>query len=405
MKLKNIDLAAERIRQSVERGEQVVIFGDSDLDGVASVVIVKETIDNLVSLLSNKEKEDYPPIFPCFPDRRNEGYGLNNKALAFIKSQINLTSGKKCLLITLDCGITNYDEVLDAKNSGFDVIIVDHHLPIGGRLPEADIVVDPKQPGDEFLFKEYCNAGLAFKLSQEILGDTMSPLLRESLLELTALATIADMMIEEDENRDFIFEGLATVELSSRPALKALIELLKKDEQFNSTRDLASRINGVLNSSKMENHVVLPYYYLVESDLKKAKRMARELIDEHENRQREIFSLTENIKYKLSEEPGTPIIFDGSSDWSIEFLGAVASRLSNYYDKPVFLYEKYADFSRGTVRVPKRYDAVKAMETCKDLLKTFGGHPAAAGFTVPNGNVEKFKECLLTYFNNLNLEQ
>jgi single-stranded-DNA-specific exonuclease len=398
MKIKNIDLAAERIRQAVKNGEQIIIYGDSDLDGVASAVIVKETIDNLVSRLAIEEKKKFPSVLAFFPDRKNEGYGLNEKALAFIKTQ-----AKSGLLITLDCGITNYNEIKDAKQYGFSVIVVDHHLPIGGKLPEADIVVDPKQPGDDFLFKEYCDAGLCFKLSEETLGDDMSSMLRETLLQLTALATISDMMIEEDENRDFIYNGLANIISSGRPALRALIDILSQ-ETFTSIRDMVSRINGILNSSKIENHVVLIYNFLIEPNLEKAKEIAQEFIEEHENRQREIISLTDNLKYIIGERPLTPIIFEGSTEYSIEFLGAVASRLSNYYGKPVFLYQKYAEYSRGSVRAPKGMDVVKAMESCGQLLRTFGGHPPAAGFTVVNENIEQFKDCLFKYFHNLNLE-
>ncbi|MFA5368720.1 MAG: DHH family phosphoesterase [Candidatus Paceibacterota bacterium] len=399
MKIKNIELVAERIKQSVVKNEQLVIFGDSDLDGVSSVVILKETIDNLRAILPLTQKENYPEIMVCFPDRQNEGYGLNQTALDFIKSKV-----KGGLLITLDCGITNYDEIKDAKAYGFDVIIVDHHMPVGGILPIADIVMDPKQPGDDFLFKEYCNAGLAFKLSEEILKDKMSSMLRESLLELTAMATISDMMIEEDENISFIFEGLLNIEYSNRPSIKTLVNLLGR-ENFNSKRDLISRLNAVLNSGRMEDHVAFIYLYLIQSDVSKAKEMAEELIEENENRQDEIYSLTNNLRAILSEKIGEPIIFEGSPNWSIEFLGAVASRICNYYGKPTFIYQKYEEFSRGTVRVPKGYDAVKAMESCGLLLRTFGGHPPAAGFTVINENIDQFKQCLIKYFNKINLEQ
>jgi single-stranded-DNA-specific exonuclease len=397
MKIKNIDLVAERIRQAVKDGEQIIIYGDSDLDGVSSAVIIKETIDNLISKLNLEEKKKYPPVLAFFPDRKNEGYGLNEKALAFIKTQ-----AKSGLLVTLDCGITNYEEIKDAKQNGFSVVLVDHHLPIGGKLPEADIIMDPKQPGDDFPFKEYCNAGLCFKLSEEILGSEMSSMLRETLLQLTALATISDMMIEEDENRDFIYNGLANILNSGRPALRALIDTLS-NETFTSIRDMVSRINGILNSSKMENHVVLIYQFLIESNLEKAKKIAKGFIEEHENRQREIVSLTDNLKYIIGERPLTPVIFEGSSEYSIEYLGAVASRLTNFYGKPVFLYQKYPEYSRGSVRAPKDVDVVKAMESCQELLRTFGGHPPAAGFTVVNENIDQFKEGLLKYFNNLNL--
>ena len=211
MKIKNIDKASERIKKAVQNNEQIILFADSDLDGAASATILKETIDNL----------NYSKTRVFFPDRRKEGYGLNKDVLEIITAEF-----EQGLLITLDCGITNYEEVKTIKEKGFSVIIVDHHKEVGNRLPEADIIVDPKQKEDKSLFKEYANAGVTFKLAEEILGDNMSKMLRESFLELTALATISDMMIEIEDNKEFIIQGLSNIEKSERPAIKAIISFL-----------------------------------------------------------------------------------------------------------------------------------------------------------------------------------
>lgn len=379
MKIKNIDKAAERIRKATIQKEQIIIFADSDLDGAASATILKEAIDNL----------NYSVSAVLFPDRKKEGYGLNKDVL-----QIIISKFKKGLLITLDCGITNYEEVRIAKENGFDVIIVDHHKEIGDKLPEADIVVDPKQKTDESLFKEYANAGVTFKLAEEILGENMSNMLKESFLELVALATISDMMVEIEENKEFIIQGLLNIENSERPALKAIMSFLG---EFNSKRDMVSKINSVLNSARINDHVIASYLLLTEPNLDKAKILAKDLIEETESKHREINALTENVKSKFLNNK-SEIIFDGSPNWQIEYLGSVASRLCNYFDKPIFLYQRYEEFSRGTVRVPKIHDAVKAMENCKELLKTFGGHAPAAGFTIRNENIEKFEKCLVEYF-------
>jgi len=173
MKIKNSEKAAERIRKAVEDKEQIIIFADSDLDGSASAVILKETIDNLL------DKEHLKQLF--FPRRGEEGYGLNEKALAAIVSQFK----GKGVIITLDCGITNFEEIKKAKENGFTVIVVDHHQAIG-KLPQADIIVDPKQEGETGVFKDYANAGVTFKLAEEILKEKMSPLLRKSFLELVS---------------------------------------------------------------------------------------------------------------------------------------------------------------------------------------------------------------------------
>jgi len=184
------------------------------------------------------------------------------------------------------------------------------------------------------------------------------------------------------------------IENSERPALKAIMSFLG---EFKSKRDMIAKINSVLNSARINDHVIASYLLLTESSLDKAKIIARELIEETESKHREIDALTENIKNKFLNNQ-SEIIFDGSPNWEIEYLGSVASRLCNYFNKPIFIYQKYENLSRGTVRVPKTQDAVKAMESCKELLKTFGGHAPAAGFTIKNENIEKFEKCLVEYF-------
>ncbi len=394
MKIKNIDKAAKRIIQAVENGEQIIIFGDSDLDGVSSMVITKETIDNLVSILPQEKKNSFPTVLAFSPVRRNEGYGLNSKALEFIKSKVD-----RGLIVTMDCGITNFKEVDIANAGGFSVVIVDHHKQIGS-LPNAEIIVDPKQEGDDYPFKEYCNAGLAFKLAEEILEDKMSSMLRDSFLELVALATISDMMPEVGENEEWIKAGLEKIETSQRPSLMAIFSL-SDPMDFYSKRDMILKINSALNSPTITDHIPKPYSFLIESDLDKAKITAKELFEESRQKQRGIADLTDTIEGMVSSKPPSSIVFEGSPDWEPEYLGSTASRLTNMFNRPVFIYCKGEEFSRGTVRLPKGLDAVKSMESCKELLEMFGGHAPAAGFTVKNENLEQFKKCLERYFDNI----
>jgi len=380
MKIKNIEKAARRIIKAVNQKETIIIYGDSDLDGISSMVILKETIDN-ISRFNN---------VLAFSPIRNEGHGLNFQALDFIKSKAN--SG---LIITLDCGITNFEEIKEAKESGFSVIVIDHHRPLE-NIPEADIVVAPKQKGDETTFKEYANVGLTFKLAKEILKEKMSPMLEQSFLELVALGTISDMMIEEGENKEWIEKGLESIQMSQRPAIRAIFSILNP-MNFSSKRDMVSKVNSALNSSSIDGHIHKAYLFLLESDFDKALETAKDLIEESNTKQKEVALLTEELIEKISKEDSS-IIFEGSYVWKGEYLGAVASRLSNHFNKPVFLYKKGEKISRGTVRMPKGMDAVKAMDSCKELLITFGGHAPAAGFTVDNSNINKFEKCLKNYF-------
>lgn len=389
MKIKNIDRAAERIKKAVNEGEQIVIYGDSDLDGIASMVIVKETVDNLASILKKKAS-----ILSFSPERKTEGYGLNEKALEFIKSKVS-----EGLIVTLDCGITNFEEIEDAWKSGFSVVVVDHHKTVGGIPESAEVVVDPKQEEDRYPFKDFANAGLAFRLAEEILKKDMSDMLKDSFLELVALATISDMMPETGENEEMVREGLEKIEYSQRPAIKAMFSLLNPMD-FSSKRDMVSKINSALNSSVINEHVPKPYLFLIESDFEKALMVGKELFKESRDKQRDVAALVEELTERVSVDD-SPIVFEGSHLWEPEHLGAVASRLSNHFDKPVFLYRKGEEVSRGTVRVPKGLDAVKAMESCRDFLIMFGGHPPAAGFTVKNENIGKFEECLKKYFSSI----
>ena len=153
-KIKNIEKAAERIRQAAINKERIILYGDSDLDGIASVVILEETIKNLSGEV----------CAVIFPNREEDGYGINMRALEFLKDK------SPALFITLDLGISNIKEVELANKMGFEVIIIDHHQ-ILDSLPAAKIIIDPNQEGDTYYFKELCNAGLTFKLCEEILSS------------------------------------------------------------------------------------------------------------------------------------------------------------------------------------------------------------------------------------------
>ena len=385
-KIRNMEEASLRIREAIANDEQILIYGDSDMDGVSSVVILEEAINNLASILKKKISK----IIVAFPDRNKEGYGLNNKALTFLDKK---RGDKKSLLITLDCGITNVLEVKEAKKLGFDVIICDHHKVLE-EIPEADIIVDPKHPEDDYYFKEYCNAGLAFKLAEEILKDNMSSYLKDAFIELVMLATIADMMPEEEENQKWIYEGLANLDKTQRPAILALKDAFPA---YSSKRDFVGKMISVFNTVKMKDHRVITYDFIKSNNIEEARETAKMLIKDTEERQAEIKALTENLKEDLLMSQSI-IVFEGSDKYRIDYLGAVASRLVGWFNKPVFLYASKGDLSRGTVRVPKGMDAVKAMTSCKELLVTYGGHAPAAGFTVKNENLEQFKEGLIKYF-------
>jgi single-stranded-DNA-specific exonuclease len=374
MEIKNLNKAAERIKKAVKNKENIVLYGDADLDGSASVIILEESIKNLGGKVS--------AIY--FPDRETEGYGINPLALAYLKQ---FAPG---LLVTVDCGIGNVKEVELAKKIGFDVVIVDHH-EILEKIPKAQIVVDPKQKGDKS-FKGLAAAGLAFRLAEILLDESMTENLRQNFLELTALATIADMMPKIDENEILIAEGSKYLESSWRPGISAFFEI-PSIQICPNLNEKIQRIISVLNSRDIENRLPVSYRVLTNKSLEDSKDLIIKLLGKTDQRKEKIKKISEELAQKVKEND--KIIFEGNRDWEAEIISPIASILCQQFIKPVFIYKILKGESMGTVRTPEGIDSVALMKKCKKLLITFGGHPKASGFRAKNGNLEKFKECLI----------
>lgn len=380
MEIKNLKKAADRIQKAVKNKEKIIIYGDADMDGISSVIILKETLRNL----GGKIEEIY------FPNREEEGYGLNEEALDFLEKKA------PALLITLDCGIGNFEEIKLANKMGFEIIIVDHHVVLE-KLPDASIIVDLKQEGDTYPFKDFAATGLCFKLCQVLLGRKLSDSMKKNFLELVALATLADMMPEKGENKEFIEEGLRSLETTFRPGLKVFFEI-DPTKDFVSTRELAQRIISTLNISIPKDHVNKSYELLTSSSVPEAKILALELFKKAELKRAKVREVVQEIEQRISKKGDEILILEGDPSWSIILAGTVASRICYAHEKPTFIFKKGEKESQGSLRMPKGLNGVEAMMSCKELLLTFGGHPPAAGFKLENKNLEKFKNCLIDYF-------
>jgi len=374
MEIKNLEKVANRIREAIKKNERIILYGDADLDGVCSVIILKETILNLGGKISQ--------IY--FPDREEEGYGITKEAINYLKNQ------SPALLISLDCGISNFGEIKELNELDFKIIVIDHH-EILDELPEAEIVIDPKQKGDKYPFKYLATAGITFKLAVEILKEKFSDSLRKNFLELVATATLADMMPQVEENQIFIEEGLNSLRDSWRPGLRVFLET----GDFKNPLEFAHKIASTLNASEKVNHLNETYLLLTEKDIEKAKNLAENLSEKSYQKHLEIKEIVNEIEERILDKGNEKIIFKGSKNWKLSFLGPVASRICQKYQKPIFLF-KIGDFeSQGAVRVPEGIDSVQLMKKCREHLITFGGHPPASGFRIKNENLEKFKDCLI----------
>lgn len=373
--IKNLEKAAGRILQAIKKGENILLYGDADLDGVNSVIILKEAIQNLGGLI--------PAIY--FPDRENEGYGISKEGLGYLKKF------SPALLITLDCGIGNFKEIKLARKYGFEVIVIDHH-EILDKLPQAQIIVDPKQKGDRYAFKELATVGIAFKLSEMLLKAKMTTGIKRSLLELVAIATLADMMPRINENKIFIEEGLSSLDYSWRPGINSFF---KTDflRGYNIIQRV-SKIISILNVRDVENHLPASFRVLTSVSSEKTQELIKKLIEKSKFRKEKIEDICDEIAKRIQKR-NEAIIFEGDENWDFSLISPVASISSQKYKKPAFIFKKLKTESQGTVRVPPRIDSVELMKKCKKLLITYGGHPRASGFRIKNENLEKFRTCLI----------
>ena len=378
MEIKNLEKAAKRILKAVKDKEKIIIYGDSDMDGVCSVIILNECIRNLGG-----------KAIIYFPDRETEGYAVNEGSLKELEKE------SPALFITLDFSITDFTGLKIAKEIGFETITIDHHQ-ILDENPPADIFVNPNQEGDKYPFKKLANVGIVYRLAILLLKDKMTENIRKDLLELTAMATIADMVPKEEDNEEIIIEGLASLKDSWRPGIQALLSL--ESVSSLSLMFQVNKMNSLLNIRDVEDGFPASYRVLISSDLDEAGRMVEKLLEKHAEKKRKINEVVEEVERRIAGKKEN-VILEGDSSWELTLLGVAAAILAQKHTKPVFLYRKGKEESQGSIRTIKGDDVVGAMQSCHDCLGNgYGGHPQAAGFNIKNENINKFKECLIEYY-------
>ncbi len=377
MEIKNLSKAVDIILKAVKENKNIIVYGDADLDGVSSVIIAKEAIEEAGGMVS--------AVY--FPNREKEGYGITQKALSELKKYA------PGLFLVFDCGIGNFKEVKDAKALGFEVLIVDHHK-ILGKIPEASLVVDPHREDDPYPFKDLAAAALSYKIAKALLakqGKWKSP---EKYLELAALSTLADQMPLLDENEKMVEEGVKALKYTKREGLLALAELT--DFKNIDVIELQQKMIASLNAGetgKDSNQI----YDLLTASKNDAHEFAEFLIKKLKKKKEEVKKITEEVEFRLKQSSGD-IVFEGDGAWPLVLLGPVASKICRKYNMPVFLYREGKNDCQGAVRNPSAMDGVKAMETCQNLLESYGGHAQASGFRVKKENLDSFKTCLEKYF-------
>ena len=375
--LHGMEQAVERIRSAMQRGEQIWIFGDYDVDGTTATSLLISTFRHL----------DFP-VKPYIPNRFEEGYGLNKEAIRKLKEQ-------GCdLLITVDCGITSIEEVECANTLGIDVIITDHHQPPPGQLPPAIGVITPKMPESQYPFDGLAGVGLAFKLAHGLMGgDDLDPFL-QSQLDLVALGTVVDMAPLIEENRVLSSLGLVELNKRERPGIKALCDVANHTDNkliagYTLGFVLGPRINAVGRMDEAAKVVEL----LTTESYEKAMPIAEEMETHNQNRQEVQNQIQEQAAAKIEKnrdhvEKKGLVVYD--KGWHPGVLGIVAARLLNQYNRPVFVLSVEGDKASGSGRCIEAMNLADSLNACSDLLVKHGGHHKAAGLTIKTANIDEF---------------
>lgn len=372
MLMQDMDKAVNVIRDAIEKHEEITVFGDYDVDGVTATAI----------LLTYLRKQGAQVGF-YIPDRHGEGYGLNIAAIEQIATHSKL-------LITVDCGITCAAEVARAKELGMRVIVTDHHQ-LGPQIPECEAVLNPLL--GHYPFRRLCGAGVAFKLVQAMGGTEAI----ESLWELAALATIADIVPLMDENRVIVYYGLAAMAATQRPGLIALMESAGVDMQKVSSSDVAFRMAPRINAGGRLALASRGVQLLTTRRMDTAREIAEELNQDNIRRREleiEIFQQADEMTRQQIDFMNERAIVVCGEGWNPGVIGLAASRLVEKYKWPTILLSRDGDICVGSARSIPGVNIHEAMSTCRDLFIRFGGHAQAAGLTIEAKNVPEFKRRL-----------
>ncbi len=372
--MKDMDKAVDRIETAIKNEENILIYGDYDVDGTTAVSLVFSYLQTL-----------YNNISTYIPDRYEEGYGISFQGIDFA------SDNGFSLIIALDCGIKAVDKIEYANKKNIDFIICDHHRP-GNEIPSAIAVLDPKRDDCNYPYDELCGCGVGFKLIQGLAEkrdqsiDTLT-----SYLDLVAIAIAADIVPVTGENRVLAYFGLQVINSNPRTGIKALIGQ-KKKEELNIT-DVVFGIAPRINAAGRMKHGLYAVNLLTESNFEKAQKYAAEIeqfnLDRKDVDQQITKEALLQIKENKEEDNYTSVVFNET--WHKGVIGIVASRLIETYYRPTLVFTKSGEKLAASARSVKGFDVYNALQECSDYIEQFGGHKYAAGLTLGPKNYQNFK--------------
>ena len=365
MAMQDMDKALRLIREAVDREEGIQVYGDYDCDGVCAASIMWETLTEYAASVGKAPKIEWR-----IPSRHGEGYGLNCAAVREIAREHRL-------LITVDCGITNHEEVRLAQLLGMRVIVTDHHQLAETPSP-ADAALNPLL--GSYPFRRLCGAGVALKVCQALLG--MEALRRR--LDLAALATVADLVLLADENRAIVSEGISAILNTDRPGLRALLLLAGIGEKLTST-DIAFRLAPRINAGGRMEEADQCVRLLLSRDQAEAEQIARHLEENNAARKSEQNRITAEaedlMRTQVCFRQDLAVVVMGEG-WNSGIIGLAAGNLCEKYHFPTIVLSNQNGTATGSCRSIPGVDIHKLLSRCSDLFLRFGGHEQAAGLTM-----------------------
>lgn len=377
--MKDMGLAVDRIRQAINAGERILVYGDYDVDGTTSVACMYQFLCRIYT----PEMVDY-----YVPHRYKEGYGISLQGIEYAKEQ------SVGLMISLDCGIKSAELIAHAKTLGIDFIVCDHHLP-GAILPPAIAILNPKQIDCPYPYKELCGCGVGFKLICALAQRLSIPETETwKYLDLVATAIAADIVPMTGENRILAFYGLKQINENPSTGIKALINLSKAQKPLNINNVvfiIAPRVNAAGRMDDARKAIQM----FIEQDLDQATAFAQMLTDNNTDRREADSNITGEA---LSIIQGDIILENRKSTviyqphWHKGVIGIVASRLMEYYYRPTIVLTRSGEVVSGSARSIPGFNIHEGLHQCQDLLLGFGGHYFAAGMTMKPDNLLAFAE-------------
>lgn len=377
--MKGMERAVERISRAIDNDENIIIYGDYDVDGITSTSLLYMVLHELGAV----------PSF-YIPERQSEGYGLNKEALQRLQEQ------HTDLVITVDCGISSFDIIEQYKQS-MDIIVTDHHEP-PSQLPQAYAVLNPKQKDCPYPFKELAGVGVAYKLCQA-LWKTRKGEDFTKYTEIVALGTIADLVPLRDENRILVKAGLEKIKNGENIGLQALLQVSSLDKNLINAGRIAFTVAPRLNAAGRISHAEQGVRLLLETNEDKARRMASSLSELNRERQDVEHAIATEAISQIEKEHRAKdgVLIAHGEGWHVGVIGIAASRLVEKYYRPSLVISVHEGVGKGSCRSISGFNMYEALKSADDLLLQYGGHPMAAGFSIAAENIEAFRQRLNEY--------